>query len=316
MMFRSIRAGLTRPSYLRSTLRHRGFVTTTPPTDNKHAVPQRGMSKKGGRDRRGNRITSTDDGEEEEEETGKDASPGASEGVGAGDGSSSQETEVSGGGGGAEDQLDHEDGEDETIPFPDEYERLTTQDSRKAIRSPKRIRKRKPARSSSFNQTDFDDSELMDPTERRLNQKKNPEGILTLDGGDEGMEREETEEGEVVPAAAAADTPTPTPTPHTAHLTEYPPMPHHPKERMLGLPEDDYDLDNPWGDLDALQSEDNQARNKNTWVHEKTELDALQADVLELKDMRKYSLEEEDELVEHYRKMQEDSSNNAYNVPM
>ena len=70
------------------------------------------------------------------------------------------------------------------------------------------------------------------------------------------------------------------------------------------------------GDFDALQSEDNQARNKNTWVHEQTELDALQADVLELKDMRKYSLEEEDELVEHYRKMQEDSSNNAYNVPM
>ena len=69
-MFRSIRAGLTRPSYLRSTLR-RGFVTTTSPTDNKHAVPQRGMSKKGGRDRRGNRITSTSTDEEEEEEEEK-----------------------------------------------------------------------------------------------------------------------------------------------------------------------------------------------------------------------------------------------------
>ena len=262
-MFRSIRAGLTRPSYLRSTLR-RGFVTTTSPTDNKHAVPQRGMSKKGGRDRRGNRITSTstDEGEEEEEEKeekGKSKSPGVSEGVGVsagagdvdgaddGSSSSSQEKEVTGGGGAAE----GEGGEGETTPFPDEYERLTTQDSRKEIRSPKRIRKRKPARSSSFNQTNFNDSELIDPIERRLNQD-NPEGILNVDVDarmerEERVERVEREEGEVVVAAAAAAAATPTP--HTAHLTEYPPMPTHSNERMVGLPEDDYDLDNPWGKL-------------------------------------------------------------------
>ena len=260
-MFRSIRAGLTRPSYLRSTLR-RGFVTTTSPTDNKHAVPQRGMSKKGGRDRRGNRITSTSTDEEEEEEEeekgekGKSESPGASEGVGVsagagdvdgaddGSSSSSQEKEVTGGG-----AAEGEGGEGDTTPFPDEYERLTTQDSRKEIRSPKRIRKRKPARSSSFNQTNFNDSELIDPIERRLNQD-NPEGILNVDvrmEREEGEEREEREEGEVVVAAAAAAAATPTP--HTAHLTEYPPMPTHSKERMVGLPEDDYDLDNPWGKL-------------------------------------------------------------------
>jgi hypothetical protein len=157
--------------------------------------------------------------------------------------------------------------------------------------------------------------------------------ITTTGGGEEEEEEEgeeEEEEGKEYDghsedsAAIVADS-----LPPTKANTNYPPMPNHPKARSLGLPEDDYDLDNPWGDFDGLQEDDNSAndhldnpRDDNSakdhrrFVQEKTDLDYLREDVEQLKDMRKYSLEEEDELVAHYREMQEESSNNAHNVPM
>jgi len=296
---------LCRSTLHRATSTSRGFLTTTPPVFNKQMSPHRGTKKTPGRDKRGNRISSTDNTEEDEEEV-KGADPLAS--LDTTTTTTTTDTATID----PNDPIQIEVDENGTpIEIFIRGEQPDDDDSRKSVRQPKK--KKRTQRSSSFNQTDFEG--IKDNEERRKFAKGDFMEGANLHARVE--ERPDRQENQQTPEPATDDhdakdvrvNPTP------VRTTEYPPMPVHPKPRDLCLPVDDYDLHNPWGDLDDLHAGMTTERSGG-YQFESSELDDMIADANELKDMRKYSLENEDELIAYYREMQEKSSSNAYNVPM
>jgi hypothetical protein len=100
--------------------------------------------------------------------------------------------------------------------------------------------------------------------------------------------------------------------------TPYPPMPIHPKPlpTCLSVEDEDPNWHNPWGDLDYIHSHIEIVDEMAGFQHEATEYDDLNADVHEMKDVRKYSLDNEDELVTYFREMQEEAQSTSHAVPM
>jgi hypothetical protein len=296
---------------LRVTLsqHHRGFLSSTSPSFNKHMSPHRGSKKTAGRDKRGNRITSSV-GEDEKEGNDEQA-----------EGNDEQASTLDISGLSSSSETPSEEFRDPNAPVQIEVDEDGVpieifilgegdSDPRKSARKPKSKKRKRTRRSSSFNQADFEG--IISNEERKIIAK----GDFS-DGAKDFYEDEEGEEIEIAQEVLTTTTTTPT-QPNiepTKKVVDYPPMPVHPKPRDLRLPEDDFDLHNPWGDLDDLHvGMPSNARRR--FQREKTELDYMVADANELKDMRKYSLEDEDELITYYREMEEKSASNAYNVPM